>query len=70
MTNKDEEARRQALFDKVLSENGIGPKLESTFAEMIMENSEVLDPGNKSNIGRNDPCHCGSQEKYKKCCGK
>ena len=20
--------------------------------------------------GRNDPCHCGSSKKYKKCCGK
>lgn len=23
----------------------------------------------KSVIGRNDPCHCGSGKKYKKCCG-
>jgi preprotein translocase subunit SecA len=23
----------------------------------------------KSNIGRNDPCSCGSGKKYKKCCG-
>jgi len=21
-------------------------------------------------VGRNDPCACGSQVKYKKCCGK
>ena len=21
-------------------------------------------------IGRNDPCSCGSQKKYKKCCGQ
>lgn len=21
-------------------------------------------------VGRNDPCLCGSQQKYKKCCGK
>ncbi|NTW27323.1 MAG: preprotein translocase subunit SecA [Candidatus Moranbacteria bacterium] len=25
---------------------------------------------NKDNIGRNDPCTCGSGKKYKKCCGK
>jgi preprotein translocase subunit SecA len=25
---------------------------------------------NKNNIGRNDPCPCGSGKKYKKCCGK
>ena len=24
----------------------------------------------KSEIGRNDPCFCGSGEKYKNCCGK
>jgi|TARA_Y100000310_G_scaffold122661_1_gene121358 preprotein translocase subunit SecA len=22
----------------------------------------------KKKIGRNDPCHCGSEKKYKKCC--
>ncbi len=21
-------------------------------------------------VGRNDPCPCGSQKKFKKCCGK
>jgi hypothetical protein len=21
-------------------------------------------------LGRNDPCHCGSGQKFKKCCGK
>lgn len=25
-------------------------------------------PGNKIAIGRNDPCHCGSGKKFKKCC--
>ena len=25
---------------------------------------------NKSKIGRNDPCSCGSGKKYKNCCGK
>jgi uncharacterized protein len=24
---------------------------------------------NTSNVGRNDPCPCGSGKKYKKCCG-
>jgi uncharacterized protein YecA (UPF0149 family) len=23
-----------------------------------------------SNVGRNDPCPCGSGKKFKKCCGK
>jgi len=25
---------------------------------------------NEHNIGRNDPCYCGSGKKLKKCCGK
>jgi len=25
---------------------------------------------NQVKIGRNDPCSCGSQIKFKKCCGK
>jgi SEC-C motif domain protein len=25
---------------------------------------------NQPKIGRNDPCHCGSGKKYKKCCGQ
>lgn len=35
--------------------------------------SAAADSGNpsatKRKIGRNDPCYCGSGEKYKKCCG-
>lgn len=33
---------------------------------------EILESGNlvSEKIGRNDPCYCGSGEKYKKCCGK
>jgi SEC-C motif domain protein len=27
-------------------------------------------PLSSSKIGRNDPCSCGSGQKYKKCCGK
>ena len=25
---------------------------------------------NKNNVGRNDPCPCGSGKKYKNCCGR
>ena len=27
-------------------------------------------PSSQQKIGRNEPCFCGSQKKYKKCCGK
>lgn len=31
---------------------------------------ERLHAPKKVKIGRNDPCHCGSGKKYKKCCGR
>jgi len=40
------------------------------------EDDEPLPPpvetirGDKKDVGRNDPCPCGSGKKYKKCCGK
>ena len=27
-------------------------------------------PAKSTKVGRNDPCPCGSGQKYKKCCGK
>lgn len=49
-------------------------------AEIAILNSGKSEDGNKKgktkiktnneNIGRNDPCHCGSGKKYKKCHGK
>ena len=27
-------------------------------------------PAKSSKVGRNDPCPCGSGQKYKKCCGR
>lgn len=38
--------------------------------EMYEEMKTIIPvPGSKPNIGRNDPCVCGSGKKYKKCCG-
>ncbi len=55
--------------------------IDETFTEMatefldknkpIKEVSKIVVPENENNeIGRNDPCPCGSGKKYKKCCGK
>ena len=35
----------------------------------LMPNSKPVESGKKQ-IGRNDPCPCGSGKKFKKCCGK
>lgn len=36
--------------------------------ERVLKNRprQILNP--QKNLGRNDPCHCGSGKKYKKCC--
>jgi len=36
--------------------------------EEFIENKTVVKGTDK--VGRNDPCPCGSNQKYKKCCGK
>ena len=30
----------------------------------------MINPIKSTKIGRNEPCPCGSQKKYKKCCGR
>ena len=39
--------------------------------EKLIKNTEKVEPikGGKT-PKRNDPCHCGSGKKYKKCCGR
>lgn len=40
-------------------------------AELILGKESVIDkPAEFGNVGRNDPCPCGSGKKYKKCHGK
>ena len=33
------------------------------------QKTETQIPANKKKIGRNDKCLCGSEKKYKHCCG-
>lgn len=59
--------------EKVMKEiNQIGSKKQVMHSKgFITEDSDINIPyvaGNK--IGRNNPCPCGSEKKYKKCCGK
>lgn len=45
--------------------------LSRTFKQNPQENYDFKIKkhfGKKKDIGRNDPCHCGSGKKYKKCC--
>ena len=47
------------------------PPPQSPF-ESPQEEHPDTKPFKKSSpkVGRNDPCHCGSGKKYKKCCGQ
>lgn len=53
---------------------GIEPNKEEDISDvhrllgLKVENTKTL--VNEVQIGRNDPCICGSGKKYKKCCGK
>lgn len=40
------------------------------FMDRAVPKSELVQPVKKNKVGPNDPCFCGSQKKYKKCCGR
>ena len=67
---------------KILKKYNQNPVAELTFwAKMALDECRTFARQNLSdevlasltivaNIGRNDPCPCGSGKKFKKCCGK
>lgn len=56
-----------APFDPVIAIEDAGVEVESKFDQEAVERR--CNPS-RFKTGRNDPCHCGSGEKWKKCCGK
>ena len=45
------------------------PSPEGPFAT-VQPKAKVIGLADRANVGRNNPCPCGSGKKYKKCCGK
>ncbi len=43
-------------------------KIEDDLKKKILNDIKEIDENPFSNVGRNDPCPCGSGKKYKKCC--
>lgn len=43
---------------------------EEELKKLYKEQKESTTIRKEKNIGRNDPCPCGSGKKYKKCCGR
>ncbi len=37
---------------------------------LVLRKSVITSPREVVQVGRNDPCPCGSGKKYKQCCGK
>ena len=60
------DAKAQWLFKLPAWKNILS---DSQMAEIAREYREA-NIAHANNIGRNDPCPCGSGKKYKKCCGR
>ncbi len=66
--------KRMTEVTKIFEKNGWEYKIEqdNKKPEDITDLELLLNPPKtkfaEKEIGRNDPCHCGSGKKYKKCC--
>lgn len=56
-------------FIKGYSPNELSAKRSKAIIPLTAPKSNVVDLFSKKEIGRNDPCPCGSGRKFKKCCG-
>lgn len=65
-----EKYKSQHLREKIFSSTTVLYE-SKTFANTLgyIEEEESKPKIDSTNIGRNDPCPCGSGKKYKKCCG-
>lgn len=56
---------RRALPDAVAEYARLGRSIHRT----LIEHAAAAEPRTRPQVGRNEPCPCGSGRKYKKCCG-
>lgn len=70
----DEVEHKGRSFDSVFNELDMEEKALIVRAMSSGKHSEergkIIEVRQKPKIGRNEPCHCGSGKKYKKCCMK
>jgi preprotein translocase subunit SecA len=63
-------ARNVRSTDQLTSIPTLLEARQGTAVSRVVENRQTAPVGGRSEkIGRNDPCHCGSNKKYKKCHG-
>jgi uncharacterized protein len=66
------EAKLFAMLPDAIAGLQVHANAERDDMENVLEEKHQRPPQpiRSEKIGRNDPCHCGSGNKYKKCCGK
>ncbi|MGM0904011.1 MAG: SEC-C metal-binding domain-containing protein [Bacillota bacterium] len=59
-------------FLKGYTPSELRPETNKSIQSLQSKDAKIVDfhAKKKQKIGRNDPCPCGSNKKYKKCCGK
>ena len=61
---------KEEFVMKVLILNG-SPRRDGNTSIAVSEMVKIFEAENiEPEVGRNDPCPCGSGKKYKNCCGK
>jgi uncharacterized protein YecA (UPF0149 family) len=55
------------ILKGIIKKEGRG-YLDALIKELESPGLPGISVGEKDNMGRNDPCYCGSGKKFKKCC--
>ena len=62
----------EEAMNRVISETALKAGAPAQAIQQNQNTGNIISgekASNKNNVGRNDPCPCGSGKKYKKCCG-
>ena len=63
-----EESAKQNQEDRLLEAVCVQHEIDHLMGKTIHDRKIDTTIRNEKKIGRNEPCHCGSGKKYKKCC--
>lgn len=67
MTTQDGLNQATVAYNNELADQDSGPRSSNLAAPEVVEHLTTI-RRDTPRLGRNDPCHCGSGKKYKKCC--
>ena len=69
MNLKELEGQVRALIAQIRKVEAV-KRVRETTGWGLKESKDYVDALSQPEVGRNDPCPCGSGRKYKHCCGK